>query len=90
MASQKKIPEHIKRKMRKTPPHIFPIIPAVKINKKDLVIKIKCYICTKNKASNYCLICHKPLCKRCTTRNPKGYCGPCKAKHFRMVSLTLE
>ncbi len=84
MAKKYRISEKIRKKMRKDKSSLFPL-PL----KKKVEVAL-CYRCNRNKSTKLCLNCRKPICNPCETKNPKGYCVPCRNEKFGFVSFTFE
>ena len=84
-----RLPVKARKKLQKKDKRIFPIKLPSKVmeTKKEETI---CYRCNRNKSSKICKECRKPICKVCETKNPKGYCLPCRNEHFVMLEFSLE
>lgn len=89
-----KLPSQVRKKLQKEKKGIFPILPTKidpeKIKREKLEITLKCYRCKRNRFSKLCMICKQPICGSCETRKPKGYCVPCRNKHFINLIPILE
>jgi len=89
-----KLSPKIRMRLQKKPKGLFPIQIPPEVRKDlesdKLKEKIKCYRCEHNKAKLVCGICEKPICGRCETENPEGYCVPCRNEHFVIVVPSLE